>query len=102
MAEEGHVTVTVRIMDREYQVACPEGERTSLIASANYLNDRMMSIRRRSKGKALGAERIAVMASLNMARELMAVREGRAELGEDAGSRLEQLKLKIDAALYQD
>lgn len=100
MADNGHVTVTVRIMDREYQVACPENERMALIASANYLNERMMSIRRR--GKALGVERIAVMAALNMARELMAVREGHMDVDSEGGTRLEQLKLKIDAALYQE
>lgn len=100
MSEKGHVTVTVRIMDREYQVACPEDERMALIASANYLNERMMSIRRR--GKALGVERIAVMAALNMARELMAEREEHTDVDGDSGTRLEQLKLKIDAALYQE
>jgi cell division protein ZapA len=100
MAEQAHVTVTVRIMEREYQVACPEGERNALIASANYLNERMMAIRNR--GKSLGVERIAVMASLNMARELMAQKGGGSKPDEDTSARLEHIKSRIDAALYQE
>jgi len=50
------LTVTVRIMSREYTVACPAEEHEALVASADYLNERMTGIRRR--GKALGAERI--------------------------------------------
>jgi cell division protein ZapA len=66
------MTVTVRIMSREYTVACPPEEHEGLIASADYLNERMNAIRRR--GRALGAERIAVMTALNLARELLAMK----------------------------
>ena len=66
------MTVTVRIMAREYAVTCPPDEHDGLVASADYLNERMTAIRRR--GKALGAERIAVMTALNLARELLALK----------------------------
>jgi cell division protein ZapA len=71
-AKDESLTVTVRIMGREYEVACPPNEHEALVASAEYLNERMTAIRRR--GKALGAERIAVMAALNLARELLALK----------------------------
>ena len=66
------LSITVRIMGKEYTVACPPEEHEALVRSADYLNERMTTIRRR--GKALGAEKIAVMAALNLARELLEAR----------------------------
>ncbi|HHQ41848.1 MAG TPA: cell division protein ZapA, partial [Chromatiales bacterium] len=68
MSEEP-VLVTVRILDREYRVACPPGEREDLMASARHLDQLMREIR--DSGKVIGLDRIAVMAALNMAHELL-------------------------------
>jgi cell division protein ZapA len=62
-------TVTVSILDRDYQVACPPEERDSLLNSARYLNDRMREIK--SSGSVIGLERIAVMAALNITHEYL-------------------------------
>lgn len=62
-------TVIVKILDKDYQVACPEGQREALIKSANYLDQQMRNIR--SNGKVIGLERIAVMAALNISNELL-------------------------------
>lgn len=93
------LTVTVRIMAREYTVACPPDEHEALVASADFLNERMTAIRRR--GKALGAERIAVMTALNVARELLALRGDAAvaKADEESLERLRQLGLDIDQTL---
>ncbi|MDR3416306.1 MAG: cell division protein ZapA [Nevskia sp.] len=93
------LTVTVRIMSREYTVACPPDEHEALVASADYLNERMTAIRRR--GKALGAERIAVMTALNLARELLAAKghAGVTPQDEAAIERVRQLGLDIDHTL---
>lgn len=101
MSESKQVTVSIRILDREYQVACPEDGRDALLDSAHYLNERMRAIRNR--GRALGVERIAVMASLNMARELLDYQRTNQERGLDRGSevRLERLVERIDAALNE-
>ncbi len=64
------VPVTVRIMDKEYKISCPEGEHESLLASAKHVSDNMKKVR--EGGKALGAERVAVMAALNITHELLA------------------------------
>jgi len=82
------LTVTVRIMSREYTVTCQPDEHEALVASADYLNERMTAIRRR--GKALGAERIAVMTALNLARELLALK-GDAAVVKPDGESLENL-----------
>ncbi len=60
VSDSENMSVTVRIMGREYTVLCPQEEHEALVASADFLNERMSAIRKR--GKALGAERIAVMA----------------------------------------
>ena len=64
----------VTILDRQYRVACPDDERESLMASVAYLDQKMREIK--SAGKIAGADRIAVMAALNIAHELLSSRTG--------------------------
>lgn len=92
-------SVTVRIMGREYTVMCPAEEHEALVASADYLNERMTAIRKR--GKALGAERIAVMAALNIARELLELKgsDSVAQPDDAALARVRQMRLDIDSTL---
>ncbi|MGH8278070.1 MAG: cell division protein ZapA [Gammaproteobacteria bacterium] len=61
--------VTVQILDKEYQVACPEEERSVLIESAELLNRKLQEIR--AAGKVVGLDRIAVMAALNLSHEIL-------------------------------
>lgn len=91
------VPVTVRIMDSEYRVACPADEREALHSAAEYLSGQMRQIR--EGGKILGVERIAVIAALNIAHELLKSRRDCGELGEFTNARLQQLLKKIDGAL---
>lgn len=92
-------SVTVRIMGREYTVMCPAEEHEALVASADFLNERMTAIRKR--GKALGAERIAVMAALNIARELLELKGSDSVSHPDdvALARVRQMRLDIDSTL---
>lgn len=62
-------TVFVKILDKEYQVACPREERQALVESAQLLDERMKAIR--GTGAVIGLERIAVMAALNLSHELL-------------------------------
>lgn len=62
-------TVTVQILGKPYQVSCPEDEVDALSASARYLDSKMASIK--GSGKIVGLDRIAVMAALNIAHELL-------------------------------
>ena len=102
-AESKRLSVPVRIMGKEYNVECPPDEHEALVQSAEFVNERMNTIRKR--GKALGAERIAVMVALNLARELLALKgvEGVAP-GVDPAmlERVRQLKLDIDSTLSAD
>lgn len=93
------LSVTVRIMGKEYAVACPPDEHEALVKSADYLNERMNSIKKR--GKALGSERIAVMAALNITRELLELKgvDGVVQADPQSAARLRQLALDIDSTL---
>lgn len=91
--------LTVRILGRDYSVACPDDERESLLASAEYLSKRMSAIQK--KGKTMGMERIAVMAALNISRDLLAMEREQqgAPMDADLGDRLDQLQLRIESTL---
>ncbi|MFV8819097.1 cell division protein ZapA [Haliea sp. E17] len=93
-------TVTVKILDKEYQVACPEEQEAELIVSAKYLDKQMRSIR--DSGKVIGLERIAVMAALNISYELLQASDqsAAAQAPPDSGE-MEKLNRKLDDALYQ-
>jgi cell division protein ZapA len=89
--------VNVRILEKEYQVACPAHERTDLLDSAEYLNARMREIR--DSGKVVGLDRIAVMAALNMANELLHARARDRNLEGDVGKRLKVMADRVESAL---
>jgi cell division protein ZapA len=61
--------MTISLMGREFRVACPEGEERNLMASVDLLNRKMKEVR--DTGKVVGNERIAIMAALNIAHELV-------------------------------
>jgi cell division protein ZapA len=67
--------LSVRILEKEYIVACAPEERTDLLDSAEFLNGRMREIR--DSGKIVGLDRIAVMAALNLAHEVITLRAPR-------------------------
>lgn len=96
-------TVSVRILDKEYQVACPPEQQAELLMSAKHLDEQMRAIR--ETGKVIGLERIAVMAALNISHELLRTRNGVADGGEGEdlpGPRsLDGLNSKLDQALQQ-
>lgn len=62
-------TVTLHILDKEYHLTCPSEKRLKLQRAANYLDKMMREIR--SCGKAIGVERIAVTAALNITYEFL-------------------------------
>ena len=65
--------VKVYILDREFMIACPPEERNALLQSAAMLDQKMREIR--DQGKVVGMDRIAIMAGLNLAHELLRLRQ---------------------------
>ena len=89
--------VTIRILEKEYQVACPASEKADLMASAELLNKKMREIR--DSGKVVGLDRVAVMAALNMANELLRRTDDEQELKDIVGLRVKAMSDRLDSAL---
>ncbi|MFP4245055.1 MAG: cell division protein ZapA [Ectothiorhodospira sp.] len=93
MSEGANEPVTVKILGKDYRIACPDEERSALVASADLLDRRMKEIR--DTGKVVGGDRIAVMAALNITHELLFMKGRQARLDD----RLQQMRQRIDATL---
>jgi len=59
----------VKIMGREYRVACSAEEREALLAAVDLVDNKMRDVAQRTKSTI--AERVAVMAALNIAHEYL-------------------------------
>jgi cell division protein ZapA len=96
-------TVLVKILDKDYQVACPPEQEPSLIEAARYLDKQMRGVR--DSGKVIGLERIAVMVALNTAYELLqknTLRESQVAESAQAGlDDVKKLSDRIDDALQR-
>ena len=93
-------TVSVDILDKEYQVACPPDEELALTQAARYLDQHMRDIR--STGKVIGLERVAIMAALNISHELLALKSGDSPIEtNEEQERLSTLNSRLDEVLYQ-
>lgn len=95
MSEE--TPISVQIMDSEYRVSCPPDEKEALLAAAQHLNDTMLDIK--NTGKVAGAERIAVMAALNISYELLNTQRQTAKLENAVNLRLKDLMANLDSTL---
>lgn len=89
--------VTVRILDKDYLVACQPDEKDGLLASARHVDERMREIRK--TGRVVGADRIAVMAALNLAYELLQRGDNEGPLDAAAVKRLAAIQGRIAAAI---
>lgn len=97
MTLEASTQVNIKILEKEYQVSCPISERVALLNSAELLNAKMREIR--DSGKVIGLDRIAVMAALNMANELLRSRNVGETLEGNAKLRLQAMRERIEGAL---
>jgi len=94
---ESYAQVSVRILDKEYQVACPASERTDLLDSAEVLDAKMREIQ--NTGRVVGLDRIAVMAALNMANDLLRAQARDRQLDGDVSARLKNISDRVESAL---
>lgn len=90
-------SVTVKILEKEYQVACPEEERAALLRSADMLNRRMKEIR--DSGKVVGLDRMAVMVALNLANELLQLQGAFEEIDGEVSHKAREMRQRMDDVL---
>ncbi len=93
-------TVTVHILDKEYCIACPADERANLESAARYLDGKMREIR--SGGKVIGADRIAVMAALNITHDLLHKQQRLDQEADSTRAKVRDLLERVDGALAAD
>ena len=93
-------TLTVSILEREFRVNCPADSQDELTRAAKFLDDKMREIRNASNhsGKALGTDRIAVIAALNIAHQLQQLQNKQAELAD----KIARIDERLDEALMSD
>lgn len=91
--------VSVQILDKEYLIACPPGEHEDLKQAAALLDARLRAAR--GAGKAIGTERLLMMAALNMANELAKLKAREERVSAEFGSRVKQMRERVERALVQ-
>lgn len=88
--------LSLKILDKELKVSCPPEQAERLTEAARLLDTRMREIR--EQAKAASADRVALMAALNLANDLIQARQEQAGAGLQQQS-VQRLHDKIDAAL---
>lgn len=92
-------TIEISILGRSYKIACADGEREALLEAVAYLDGKMGEIKH--AGKVSGTDRIAVMAALNIAHELLSIKLGNGfDIGQ-AKRRISLIEAKLDEVLAQ-
>ena len=89
--------VSVRILEKEYVVACPIDERSALLDSAELVDRRLRDIR--ESGKVVGLDRMAVITALNLAHDSLKVRQQENELEQAAVQRVRIMRERIETEL---
>lgn len=92
-------TLDVGIMGRTYRVTCADDEREALLAAVAYVDKKMTEIK--AATKAAGTERVAVMAALNIANELLSIKIGSGFDIAELKRRMNSVQSKLDQALSQ-
>lgn len=86
--------VNVKILDREYTVGVEPGERDGLMSAAHLLDARMREIRGSNRMAAI--DRVAVLAALNLAHELLQLKAQADQRDQALGQVLGELNRKLD------
>ncbi|WP_414649008.1 cell division protein ZapA [Dyella sp.] len=97
MSNNASEPVALRLVDREFLIACAPEEREGLLESAAYLDRKMRELR--ANAKAPGFDRLAVLAAISVTHEFLALRKQHG--GSDKGviDELANLRRKLEAAL---
>ena len=92
-------TITVKILDKEYQVSCNANEVEELRQSANYVHDKMREVKKSSS--VVGLERLAIMVSLNIANDFLREKEKSASKKSFQDNNMQALTGKLEKALLR-
>ena len=88
----------IKLLGKDYQVACPADQRETLLASASFLNDRLNEVAARTQA---GGEKLAMMTALNLAHEFLTYQNSGGVDISAAKRRLNNVSAKLDTLLSQ-
>jgi cell division protein ZapA len=91
--------INVTLLDKEYLIACSDEERDVLHRAIELLNLKMREVK--ASGKVIGSERIAVMAALHIAHELLQYKDRNESYTSNVDNLIRRLQSKIDDALVK-
>jgi cell division protein ZapA len=89
--------VSLRLLDREFHIACAPEERAGLIAAAQFLDGKMRELK--SNAKVPGFDRIAVLTAVSIAHELLSLRKEHESQERVLTDGLASLRKKLDGLL---
>jgi cell division protein ZapA len=89
--------VALNILGKEYKIACAEHEKEDLLNSAEQLDQKMRKIRQ--SGKVSSADRVAVLAALNLTHELSQIKKATVPADGSLDENIKKMYIKIDTAL---
>ena len=91
--------INVTLLDKEYLIACSDEERDILHRAIELVNQKMREVK--ASGKVIGSERIAVMAALHIAHELLQYKDRNESYTSSVDNLIRRLQSKIDDALVK-
>jgi cell division protein ZapA len=94
---KGKQTVQVSILGKRYQVLCPQEDVAALNQAASHLSEHMQRLQ--SSGVITNPERIAVMAALNLAHELLTERDVSLDYKSSVEQKMRMLSASMDEVL---
>ena len=100
MSNTNSKAISIQILGKTYQIACPEGQEHELLDAAYHLDKRLMEIKKHSR--VAGTDRVIIMGALNLTHELLQQRTQGQSAVEKMQGDLQKLTDKLDAALTHE
>lgn len=91
--------ITIDILGRHFKIKCPSDKAAELQRTAAFVDDMMQEVREQG---ILAPDRIAIMTAINIAHELLLLREQKDSQLQNMGERLRKLQQRVEYALSQD
>lgn len=92
--------VTVKILDRNYQIKCPADKIHELYNAAKHLDEKIIELR--NNDKILSSDSLLAVVALNITHELLVQKKQNITQIENMGQQILQLKEQIESALNEE
>ncbi|MFY8327138.1 cell division protein ZapA [Pseudoalteromonas sp. ZZD1] len=99
MSELQNQRVTVELLGKEQQFACPQGQEEALIAAAKHLNDLVEQMKQRSTVR--NDQKALLMAALNISHELLEVQKQQAIAQQQQDELIDKLSLHLSDSTHK-